>query len=454
MGEARIPSLLWKFSLPATIGMLVQALYNIVDRIFVGNASDIGANGLAGITIVFPIYMILMAVSLLCGVGASALYAISLGEKDYEKADKILGNAFLLGIILSSVVGIFFYIFSDPILRAFGTSNEVMPFATTFLHISLIGSMFVGINMTGNNLIRADGSPKIAMLTIIIGSIINATLNPIFIYVLHWGIAGSAWASVIGQFCSTIWILYYFTKGKANTKLKFHHFKPNLFIATKIILIGLPSFFIQAAGSVLNIFLNIHLVEQGGDLAISAMGIVTSVQTLLGMPIIGINQGSLPIIGFNYGADKIDRVKETLKLSIIAATVIALIGWIATQFFSHQIIQLFTPDQKLVEMGAEMVRIWFFAWIVVGYAMVGSNYFQALGKVAAAITLTISRQILILIPLISILSRLYGFYGILAAGPIADFLSAVLVSIMLFISLRKLKITRIENENKPYSALD
>lgn len=454
MGEAKIPSLLWKFSLPATVGMLVQALYNIVDRIFVGNAPDIGANGLAGITIVFPIYMILMAVSLLCGVGASALYAISLGERDYERADKILGNAFLLGVIFSAVIGIFFYIFSDPILRAFGTSDEIMPFATSFLHVTLLGSIFVGINMTGNNLIRADGSPGIAMLTIIIGSIINVILNPIFIYVLHWGIAGSAWASIIGQFCSSIWIIYYFTKGKSNTKLRLHHFKPDLFISTKIILIGLPAFFIQAAGSILNIFLNIHLVDQGGDLAISAMGVVTSVATLLSMPIIGINQGSLPIIGFNYGANKIDRVKETLKFSILAATIIALIGWIATQFFSYQIIQLFTPDQELINMGAEMVRIWFFAWIVVGYSMVGSNYFQALGKVAAAITLTISRQILILIPLISILSRIYGFYGILAAAPISDTLSAVLVSIMLFISLRKLKETRIENQDKPYSALD
>ncbi|MDF9867746.1 putative MATE family efflux protein [Bacilli bacterium PM5-3] len=446
MGTAKISSLLLKFSLPATVGMLINAFYNIVDRIFIGNSSDLGADGLAGITITFPVVMIIMAVALMCGVGGSTLFSINLGERNYDKVKKIVGNSFSLALITALFCSIVIYLFMDTILIQFGASEIILPYAKDYLSIILLGAVFQGINMTGNNLIRADGSPKIAMLSILIGAGINIILDPIFIFNFRWGMFGAALATIIGQFASTIWVIYYFTKGKANYKLKLKNMVLEKALAIKIMVTGIPSFFIQVSGSILNVVLNTTLLKYGGDVAISAMGIVNSVQTLLLMPIIGINQGALPIIGFNYGANNLDRIKETIKIASLMATGIAVICFILTRVFSKEIIMIFNQDKELVEIGSNMLIYWFMCLPVVGFGMVGSNYFQAIGKVIPAIFLSLSRQLIILVPLILFLSSLYGLNGLVLAAPIADVVSTILVAILLTISLRNLSKKAILNE--------
>ncbi|MDL2211304.1 MATE family efflux transporter [Erysipelotrichaceae bacterium OttesenSCG-928-M19] len=438
MGTAKISSLLLKFALPATVGMLVNAIYNIVDRIFIGNADYLGSNGLAGVTIAFPIMMVIMAVALMCGVGGSTLFSINLGERKYDRVKRIIGNSFSLAILTTLTCAILIFIFIEPILINFGASETVLPYAKDYLQIILIGAIFQGINMTGNNLIRADGSPKIAMLSILLGAGVNIALDPIFIYILQWGMTGAALATIIGQFCSTIWVLNYFIRGKANFKLSLKDMIIIPSLGLKILTTGLPSFFIQVAGSVLNVVLNASLLAYGGDLAISAMGIVNSVQTLLLMPIIGLNQGALPIIGFNFGANNLSRVKETAKFATFSATVIAVIGFIIIRLFSAQIIMAFNQDPELVALGSKMLLAWFLCLPVIGIGMVLSNFFQAIGKVIPAIFLSLSRQIIILIPLILILSKNYGLDGLIYAAPISDVLSTTLTLIVFTITIKKL----------------
>ncbi|MEG0283258.1 MAG: MATE family efflux transporter [Erysipelotrichales bacterium] len=438
MGSKRIPSLLLEFSLPATAGMLINALYNIIDRIFIGNSPDIGSHGLAGLTVTFPIIIIIMAVALMCGVGGATLFSISLGERKPEEAKHIAGNAFSLAAITAIIVCVLNYIFMDSVLLSFGASSETLPYAREYMEIILLGGVFQAINMAGNNLIRADGSPSIAMLSILLGGIIHMILDPIFIYGFHWGMKGAAIATIIGQFTSTLWILHYYTKGKANYKLKRIHLRLNKDIAFKVMITGLPSFFIQTAASVLNIVLNTALLKYGGDLAISAMGIVNSFQTLLMLPMIGINQGALPIIGYNYGAKKYERIKETIKYAAVINTILAVVGFSLTQLFSQEIITLFNKTPELVDMGSKILRAWFLCLPIVGINLVFSNYFQAIGKVKPAIFLTLSRQILILIPLILILSSKYGFDGLIYAQPISDIASSILVFTFFFISINKL----------------
>lgn len=453
MGEMKIPKLLFQFSMPAIAGLIFNALFNLIDRFFVGNAPDLGANGLAAVTITFPVNLVLLAVSLMCGVGGSALFAIHLGEGKREKALKILGNTFSVAIYSTFIVGVLFLIFLRPTLELFGAHGVILDMASEYLAVTLLGSVFLGINLAGNNMIRADGSPKIAMLTIIISCIVNTVLNPIFIYIFKWGMAGCGLATIIAQAVATIWILHYFTLGKTSNKLTFKRMKLDPKIALKIMLIGLPSFFIQSAASILNIVINFTLVSYGGDVAISAMGIVNSLQLLLLMPMMGVNQGSLPIISYNYGADKLNRVRETIKLSIITSTIIGIIGWLIVMIFARNIIQIFNSDPAFIDLGERMLKIWFIALPVIGVGMVGSNYFQALGKVAAAIFLTLSRQIIILIPLIYFLSSIFQLDGVLYAAPISDVLSSIMIIIMLTISITNLKRTRAKNKDKELSPL-
>lgn len=447
MGTAKISSLLLQFSLPATVGMLINAFYNIVDRIFIGNASDLGSNGLAGVTIGFPVVMIIMAVALMCGVGGSTLFSISLGEKKYDRAKSILGNSFILAIISAISFCVIIYIFIDPILLQFGASETVLPFARQYLRIILLGGIFQGINMTGNNLIRADGSPKIAMLSILLGAGVNIILDPIFIYVFKWGMTGAALATIIGQFCSSIWILNYFTRGRSNYKLELKYMVLKKALALKILATGLPSFFIQVSNSALNAILNTTLLVHGGDIAISAMGIVNSVQTLMMMPIIGINQGALPIIGYNYGANKLGRIKETIKIALMMATTIAVLGFIATRLFAPQIIMAFNQDPELVALGTRIIHYWFLCLPILGFQLVGSNFFQAIGKVVPAITLSLTRQVILLIPLILILSSKFGLTGIMVSAPIADFLSTILTVTFFIITMKKLSKKTILNQD-------
>jgi putative MATE family efflux protein len=437
LGEEKILSLIIKFSIPAIIGMLVNALYNIVDRIFIGNG--VGSDGIAGAAIGFPIMLIMMAFNMLIGLGANSLVAIRLGEQRKAEAEQIMGNAFVLLVALSLVITVLGLMFLDPLLKLFGASAVVLPYAREYMRIILLGSVFQSIGMGMNNFIRSEGNPKIAMFTMLIGAILNTILDPLFIFVFHWGMAGAAYATIISLAVSAGWVLYHFVYGKSVLKLHTKNFKLNPQVIAKVVAIGAAPFMMQFAASILNAIMNRSLSVYGGDVAVSSMSAVMSITMLFLMPIFGINQGVQPIIGYNYGAQKYDRVKEALKLGIMAATIVVIFGFIITRLFPVQLISIFNAkDTALIAFGSHALKVFLIFMPIIGFQIVSSNYFQAVGKPVQAGLLSLSRQVLILIPAMLILPRFFGVEGVLYAGPLSDIVSSVITGLFLYFELKHL----------------
>ncbi|GAB6178749.1 MATE family efflux transporter [Desulfotomaculum defluvii] len=442
MRDQEIGSLLLKFSLPAIVGMLVNSLYNIVDRIFVGRG--VGSLAIAATTVAFPIMIILMAVSMLIGVGATALISIRLGEQKKEEAEKVAGNAMTMLILLPAIFAILFLLFTEPILVAFGASENVLPYARDFVYIIMFGSIFGSISMGMNNFIRAEGNPKMAMNTQILGALINIVLNYFFIFRLGLGLKGSALATVISQFISSVWVLSYFFTGKSLVKIKTKNLMPQWPILLSIMAIGFSPFAMQIANSIQQLILNKTLMNYGGDMALSAVGIMMSLSTLLFMPILGISQGAQPIIGYNYGARQYQRVKETLKIAIIASTAIALAGYLVLIIWPTEIVGLFSTDKQLIALTVHAMMIFFTMLPVLGFQIISSTYFQAVGKAKESAILSLSRQVLLFIPLLLILPHFWGIDGVWRTAPIADFLAVILTATVIYLEMRKLgKVTVI-----------
>jgi len=429
LGEEKVSKLLLKFSVPAIVGMMVNALYNVVDRIYIGNSVDLGSNGIAGITIGFPITIIFMSLGMLFGVGGATLFSMKLGEKKNEEAENVLGNSLVSLIAAGTVVMILSQIYLEPLLKFFGASETVLPYSMEYMRIILYGAVFQIIGMGMNNFIRADGNPKIAMITMFFGAGTNIVLDPIFIYVFKMGMSGAALATVISQFLSASWVILYFVGKKSRNKLKVKYMKLKSSVILKIVSLGLPGCLMQLANSVLNAALNKSLIVYGGDIAISGMGIINSIQTILIMPIIGLNQGVQPIISFNYGAKKYDRVKTAANLAIKVATIIVVIGFLIIRLFPRQMISMFNREPELIDFGSYALKAWFLCMPVIGFQIIASNFFQAIGKYKSAMFLTLTRQVILLIPAILIFPRFFGINGLLHAAPFADFFSALLTGI-------------------------
>lgn len=437
LGELKIFKLLIKFSVPAIIGMLVNALYNVVDRIYIGHG--VGSLGIGGTTIAFPVMLIMMAFSMLIGIGANSLVSIRLGQGKKDEAEGIFGNALVLLIVTSLSLTVIGLAFLNPFLKLMGTSDQIMPYAIEYLQIILIGGVFQSVAMGMNNFIRSEGNPNIAMYTMLIGAFTNTVLDPIFIFVFHWGMRGAAFATILSQAVSTIWVLAYFLRGKSLLKIQLKYLKLKPEYILNIIALGTAPFAMQIAASALNFIMNHSLGVYGGDVAISGMGIVSSIITLMIMPIFGINQGVQPIIGYNYGAMKYDRVKEAFWLAVIFATVIVVIGWIITRVFPQQLVYLFnSEDTELISFGTFAIKRFLIFLPIIGFQIVASNYFQAIGKPMHSALLGLARQVLILIPALLILPRFFGLDGILSAGPLADLISSVITGIFIYIEMRRL----------------
>lgn len=440
MGSKKILPLLVEFSIPAIIGMLVNAIYNVVDRIFIGNAPGLGAIGIAGITISYPVTLVLMAISLMVGVGGATRFSIALGQKKHKEAAIYQGNAIILTVIFGLIFMVFGNLFVNSLLVMLGSSDRVLPYARDYLSIVLYGAVFQCVTMCGNNFSRAQGNPKNAMISQLIGAGFNIVFDYILIIKFNMGMQGAALATIGGQFLSMIWQLCYLCSNRSLIKLDLQHIKIRISFALDIIRTGIPAFLMQMANSVLNFILNSSLGTYGGDVAISAIGIITSFQTICQMPLTGLMQGQQPLISYNYGAQKIDRVKETLKYSIIGGTIIALLGFLAVELFPKTIILMFNNEPEVVELGTRAIRIWFICLPLLGAQIMSANYFQCIGKIKVASVLNLLRQVIVLIPMILILSSLIGLDGIFIAVPIAD-LTAFLITIFLFIkSIRKIKI--------------
>ncbi|WP_291634924.1 MATE family efflux transporter, partial [Clostridium sp.] len=433
---------LFKFSVPAITGMIVNALYNIVDRMYIGHIKGVGTDALSGLAITFPISVIIMAFGMLVGIGASAVISIRLGEKNKDAADNILGNAVILITIISLVLGLFGVLFLDKLLILFGASGNNIPYAKTYIQIILIGAVFQNIGFGINNIIRAEGNPKMAMFTMIFGAIINIILDPIFIFVFNMGIQGAAIATIISQVFNTLWVLKYFTFKNSGSILKIK--KANLKIDTHIIkdifAIGIAPFSMQIASSLVAILYNKGLGTYGGDRAIAAMGILNSISMLIFMPIFGISQATQPIIGYNYGAKLYPRVLKVLKLAIIYATYISIIGFIGVQLFAKPLIGAFVGNKpELINLGARGLRIDLIVLPILGFQIIGASYFQAINEAKTSMLLSILRQVIVLIPLILILPLFYKLDGLWFSQPCADVISTALTSFFLFKSIKKLK---------------
>lgn len=442
LGKDQIHKLLIRFSLPAIVGMTVNSLYNFVDRIFIGNSPDLGPNGLAGITIAFPIMIMLLSIGVLFGVGGVTRFSIKLGEGKREEAEKTLANAFMMIVFSGTAFMILGQIFLKPILTIFGASPVVLPYVTDYMRVIFFGSVFQIGSMGLNHFIRADGNPRTAMHTMFIGAGLNIILDPIFIFGFKMGMKGAALATIISQGLSFIWVVYYFFSKSSTNKFRKKYFKPDFGIIREIISFGIPDSALQFASSFLNVLLNRNLFAYGGDIAVSAMGIVHSLMMLLLLPIIGLRQGLQPIISFNFGAKQYNRVIHAAKLGIITATCMSTFSYIITRIFPTQLISMFNRDGDLLAFGEQAVKLWFFFMPVIGFQIIGSSFFQAIGKYKSAMFLTLTRQIIFLIPSILIFPKIWGIEGLLKAAPFADFMSFLLTFTWFYLGLRNLK-----NEN-------
>lgn len=439
LGYEKISKLLYKFSIPAIIGMMVTALYNVVDRMFIGNAPDLGANGLAGITISFPAMIITLAIGILFGQGGATVFSISLGQGKVDKAEKALGNAISMLLIVGAIITVLGEIFLKPLLVSFGASKTVLPYSMEYMRIIFMGTIFQVLSIGFNNFLRAIGKPKIAMITMFVGAGTNIILDPLLIYVFKMGMSGAAIATVVSQIISVLWSLSHFVKKDATHRLKVENMKIVPKISKELIFLGLPGFMLQLATSLLNLVLNTYLAWHGGDIAISGMGIINSIQTLMIMPLIGLNQGLQPIVSFNYGAKNYTRVRKVATTSIVVATIISFSGFLLAMLGTEMLVGLFNNQKDVMKFSVTALRIWFMFLPVVGFQIVGSNFFQAIGKPKIAMLLTLTRQIIILIPAIIIFSSFIGLKGVLYAAPFADFTSALLTSTLFFRFMKKLK---------------
>lgn len=429
LGEYPVGKLLLEFSIPAIIAMIANALYNVVDSIFVGRG--VGPLALTAVTIALPVMLILMAFGMLVGIGATALVSIRLGQGKPDEAEQILGNAFSALVLLGIVISVSMLLFLDSILMFLGATPDVFGYAKQFLSVILLCSVFQFISFGLNNVIRGEGNPMISMATMLFSAAMNTILNPIFIFVFHWGVRGSALATASTQIAVSFFIVWHFTKGRSNLKLH----RKNLVLRPRILMmifaIGLSPFLLQMAAGMAMFLFNHYLLIYGGEMAVAAMGVINRTVLMLLMPMFGINQGAQPIIGYNYGARQYGRVKRALLLSALAATAISITGFVTVQAFSSQIISLFNDDPELLRIGTRGIRIFLMMLPVIGMQIVITNYFQSVGKAAKAILLSLTRQVLFLIPLIMILPRYFGLTGIWAAGPISDFFAAALAGILL-----------------------
>lgn len=443
LGYKSIPSLLKGFAIPSIIAMLVSSLYNIVDQIFIGQG--VGYLGNAATNVSYPLTTICLAISLLIGIGSASRFSLHLGAGEKEAAEKVVGNGICMMFTFGIIYAFFIEIFMPPLLTAFGATSEVMPYAETYSRIIALGMPFLIVTNGMSNLARADGSPKYSMTCMLIGAVINTILDPVFIFIFHLGVAGAAWATIIGQFFSFIFAILYIRKFK-NIRLTRKDIGLSLKECAQTASLGMSNSLNQVAITLVQIVLNNSLTYYGAmsvygkEIPLAACGIVMKTNAILLAVIIGISQGSQPIIGFNYGARQYDRVRRTYKLAVTANLIVSAVGFILFQFFPYQIISLFgTGDAAYFEFAIHFTRVFLFMVLVNGVQLISSNFFAAIGKPVKGLVLSMTRQVLFLIPLVLILPLFFGLDGILYAGPAADSIAFIVTIVLIGKELKKMK---------------
>jgi putative MATE family efflux protein len=421
---------------PAAVGMLVNALYNIVDTIFVGQG--VGPLAIAALSIVFPIQMIVSSVAQATGIGTASIVSRRLGEKRHAEAARAVGTAYATVILVNAILVALLFAFMKPILSFFGASQEIMPYATQYLGIVGAGFFFFGLSMCASNLVRSEGNTKASMKGMLLGAGLNTILDPIFIFGFGMGVRGAAIATVISQIASVVYLSSLYMRKKTVVPLLASEFRIRPKILGQSFLLGTPAFIQSAGMSVLMLLVNTSLGRYGGDSAITTFGMIHRLNMIVIMPVLGIVQGFQPIAGYNYGAKRYDRVKATLRTTILTATGLAGVGYAFMMLLPRVGMGFFTSDAALVDASARVLRIMVMFIPLVAIQITGATYFQAIGKATESVVLGLSRQFFILIPLILILPRFFGLDGIWMAYPLADLLSSAVTSTLLVREVRRL----------------
>jgi putative MATE family efflux protein len=438
MGTGRLGPLVASFSIPVIAGMIVSTLYNLIDRVCVGRG--VGAAALAGVTVSFPLTIILYAVGMLFGLGGAAVVSLSLGKGDRGKAEKAVGTAFAMSAAAGALVIALAYLFLDPLLAAFGGRGEVLVYARDFTRIFLVGIFFQIVAMTLSSIVRAEGDPATALVTTVIGVAINLVLNPLFIFVLKLGVAGSALATSIGELVGCVWLLLYFLTKRSALPLRLAHLRPTPAILREISAIGAAPFCMQLALSLVMAISNNAVRLHGGDAGIAVMGIIYVVYPLILMPLSGLAGGVQPILGYNFGAGAYSRVRGTLRIALLAGTAFCAVACAAVLAGSDGIVRVFVKDDPAVAgIGGRALRIFFACLPVVGFQVIGSGYFQAVGRAGVSFLNNLLRQLIVLVPLLLVLPRILGLDGVWLANPLSDISSALITGLFLASELRRLR---------------
>ncbi len=429
LGEAPIGKLLWQYSIPAIIGMTLTSLYNIIDSIFIGHG--VGALAITALAITFPLMNLIIAFSTLVGVGGATLSSIRLGQKDVQGAEDILGNVTIMCVVNAVVFGSISLIFLDPILYFFGATEATIGYARDFMRVILLGTPISYVMIGLNNVMRATGYPKKAMLSSMLTVGCNIVFAPIFIFWLDWGMHGAALATILSQFIGMIWVLYHFYSKESYIRFQKKRFRLKKKIIGNVFAIGMSPFVMNVCACCVTIFINNSLLNYGGDLSIGAFGIQNRILILFVMIVMGITMGMQPITGYNYGAQHYDRVKRTLKLGMIAATLITTFGFLIGELVPGMFVGMFTTNDELTAQATVALRFGIAAFPVVGAQIVITQFFQSIGKAKISIFLSLSRQLLFLLPGLALLPLAYGLNGVWLSMPVSDFLAYAVAALML-----------------------
>lgn len=430
LGTERIGKLLTQYAVPAIIAMTASSLYNMVDSIFIGHG--VGPLAISGLAVTFPLMNLAAAFGSLVGVGASTLISVKLGQKDYDTAHKILGNVVVLNLLIGIVFTIVTLAFLDPILYFFGASEATLSYARDYMVTILLGNVVTHMYLGLNSVLRSAGHPQKAMLATIFTVVVNTILDPVFIYGFGWGIRGAAIATILAQILSLIWLFKIFCNKKEVLHLHRGIYRLKRVLVENIIGIGLAPFFMNVASCFIVILINKGLKLYDGDLAIGAFGIVNRISFLFVMIVMGLNQGMQPIAGYNFGAKQYHRVNQVMKLTVIAATLITTTGFLVGELMPKLAVSAFTNDETLINISAQGLRIVVMFFPIIGFQMVTSNFFQSIGMARKAIILSLSRQVLILIPCLIILPMFWDAKGVWLSMPISDAAASIIAAIMLY----------------------
>jgi putative MATE family efflux protein len=437
LGTADVGKLLVEYTIPAILAMVAVSLYNIIDSVFIGHG--IGVMALSSLAVTFPIMNLAAAFSSLIGVGAATLMSIRLGQKDYIAANYILGNVCILNLITGILFSVTALIFLNPILIFFGASSQMLPYARDFMIIILAGNVVSNTHIGLNALLHSTGHPQKAMYVTIITVFMNLILNPLFIFKFGWGIRGSAAATIISQFSVLAWQIWFFSNSKSSICLKKDFFRLRKEIVKGIFTIGIAPFLLNAAACVIIVLINKNLSFYGGNLAVGAYGIVNRMAYLFVMIVFGLNQGMQPIVGYNYGVALYGRVTEVLKKTIIIAVATMAFGSVLVELFPHSVASIFTDEKNLIDMTATGLRYAFMFFPFIGFQMVVSTFFQSIGKAQKTIFLSLTRQVIFLIPLLIILPKHMNISGVWISIPISDLASSIIAIWVLTTQCRKLQ---------------